>query len=66
MGPGFNERSASDVRKQMGKLVIAKPAVDTGRKRNAVLVDLGNSGMDHISDCESGMRCRGYRDEIAR
>lgn len=36
VGTGFNERSASDLREQMDRLVIAKPAVDTGRKHNAV------------------------------
>ncbi|MBX5247861.1 MULTISPECIES: non-homologous end-joining DNA ligase [unclassified Rhizobium] len=38
VGTGFNERSATELRTQMDKLVIAKPAVDTGRKRNAVFV----------------------------
>ncbi|TAV89336.1 non-homologous end-joining DNA ligase [Rhizobium leguminosarum] len=38
VGTGFNERSAADLREQMDKLIIAKPAVDTGRKRNAVFV----------------------------
>ncbi|MBY3495310.1 non-homologous end-joining DNA ligase [Rhizobium laguerreae] len=39
VGTGFNERSAAELREQMDKLIIAKPAVDTGRKRNAVFVD---------------------------
>lgn len=39
VGTGFNERSASELRKQMDKMIISKPAVDTGRKRNAVFVD---------------------------
>lgn len=39
VGTGFNERSATELRRQMDKLVIAKPAVDTGRKRNAVFID---------------------------
>ncbi|MGO8074724.1 non-homologous end-joining DNA ligase [Rhizobium leguminosarum] len=39
VGTGFNERSASELRKLMDKLIIGKPAVDTGRKRNAVFVD---------------------------
>ncbi|MBB2719111.1 UNVERIFIED_ORG: bifunctional non-homologous end joining protein LigD [Rhizobium etli] len=38
VGTGFNERSAGELREQMDKLVIGKPAVDTGRKRNAVFV----------------------------
>ncbi|TBH22192.1 ATP-dependent DNA ligase [Rhizobium leguminosarum] len=38
VGTGFNERSANELRKQMDKLIIGKPAVDTGRKRNAVFV----------------------------
>ncbi|MBB3594350.1 bifunctional non-homologous end joining protein LigD [Rhizobium sp. BK529] len=38
VGTGFNARSASDVRDQMDELIIDKPAVDTGRKRNAVFV----------------------------
>lgn len=38
-GTGFNERSAAELRKQMDKLIIGKPAVDTGRKRNAVFID---------------------------
>ncbi|TAX45913.1 ATP-dependent DNA ligase (plasmid) [Rhizobium leguminosarum] len=38
VGTGFNERSAAELRKQMDKLIIGKPAVDTGRKRNAVFV----------------------------
>lgn len=39
VGTGFNERSAAKLRMQMDKLVIGKPAIDTGRKRNAVFVD---------------------------
>ncbi|MBX5181686.1 ATP-dependent DNA ligase [Rhizobium sp. NZLR5] len=39
VGTGFNERSANELREQMDKLKIGKPAVDTGRKRNAVFVD---------------------------
>ncbi|TAV48370.1 ATP-dependent DNA ligase [Rhizobium leguminosarum] len=39
VGTGFNERSAAELREQMDKLIIGKPAVDTGRKRNAVFVD---------------------------
>lgn len=38
VGTGFNERSAGELRKQMDKLIIGKPAVDTGRKRIAVFV----------------------------
>ncbi|QJS27488.1 non-homologous end-joining DNA ligase [Rhizobium ruizarguesonis] len=38
VGTGFNERSAAELRVQMDKLIIGKPAVDTGRKRNAVFV----------------------------
>ncbi|MBY3021809.1 non-homologous end-joining DNA ligase [Rhizobium leguminosarum] len=38
VGTGFNERSAAALREQMDKLIINKPAVDTGRKRNAVFV----------------------------
>ncbi|PDS65113.1 ATP-dependent DNA ligase [Rhizobium anhuiense] len=38
VGTGFNERSASELRKQLDKLVIGKPAVNTGRKRKAVYV----------------------------
>ncbi|RWY71644.1 ATP-dependent DNA ligase [Rhizobium leguminosarum] len=38
VGTGFNERSAAELREQMDKLIINKPAVDTGRKRNAVFV----------------------------
>ncbi|NKK79765.1 non-homologous end-joining DNA ligase [Rhizobium leguminosarum] len=38
VGTGFNERSAAELREQMDKLIIGKPAVDTGRKRNAVFV----------------------------
>ncbi|MFB2608426.1 ATP-dependent DNA ligase, partial [Rhizobium phaseoli] len=33
VGTGFNERSASQLREQMDKLIIARPAVGTGRKR---------------------------------
>ncbi|TBY54507.1 ATP-dependent DNA ligase [Rhizobium leguminosarum bv. viciae] len=39
VGTGFNERSAGDLRKQMDKLIIDKPVVETGRKRDAVFVD---------------------------
>ncbi|EJC66167.1 DNA polymerase LigD-like ligase domain-containing protein [Rhizobium leguminosarum bv. viciae WSM1455] len=39
VGTGFSERSAAELREQMDRLVIAKPAVDTGRKRNAVFID---------------------------
>ncbi|MGO7686292.1 non-homologous end-joining DNA ligase [Rhizobium ruizarguesonis] len=39
VGTGFNEQSAAELREQMDKLIIGKPAVDTGRKRNAVFVD---------------------------
>lgn len=38
VGTGFNERSAAELREQMDKLIIGKPAADTGRKRNAVFV----------------------------
>ncbi|MCW0014930.1 non-homologous end-joining DNA ligase [Rhizobium sp. BT-226] len=38
VGTGFNERSATELREQMDKLIIGKPAVDTGRKRNAVFL----------------------------
>lgn len=38
VGTGFNERSAVELRMQMDKLIIGKPAVDTGRKRNAIFV----------------------------
>ncbi|TAW32070.1 ATP-dependent DNA ligase [Rhizobium leguminosarum] len=38
VGTGFNERSAADLREKMDKLIISKPTVDTGRKRNAVFV----------------------------
>lgn len=38
VGTGFNERSAAELRKQMDMLVIATPAVDTGRKREAVFI----------------------------
>ncbi|MEH7904346.1 non-homologous end-joining DNA ligase [Rhizobium laguerreae] len=37
VGTGFNERYA-ELREQMDKLIVGKPAVDTGRKRNAVFV----------------------------
>lgn len=33
------KKPAETIRKQMDKLIIGKPAVDTGRKRNAVFVD---------------------------
>lgn len=33
VGTGFNERSASELREQMDRLTIAKPAVDTEWKR---------------------------------
>ncbi|MGZ2504531.1 bifunctional non-homologous end joining protein LigD [Rhizobium beringeri] len=39
VGTGFNERSAAELREQMDKLIISKPAVDPGRKRNAVFID---------------------------
>lgn len=39
VGTGFNERSADELREQMDKLKIAQPAVDTGRKRNAVFIE---------------------------
>ncbi|TAY23203.1 ATP-dependent DNA ligase [Rhizobium ruizarguesonis] len=39
VGTGFNQRSAAELREQMDKLIISKPAVDTGRKRNAVFID---------------------------
>ncbi|MBB6224591.1 non-homologous end-joining DNA ligase [Rhizobium leguminosarum] len=39
VGTGFNERSASELREQMDTLIIAKSAVDTGRKRNAVFIE---------------------------
>ncbi|RWY68800.1 non-homologous end-joining DNA ligase [Rhizobium sp. WSM1325] len=39
VGTGFSERSAAELREQMDRLIIAKPAVDTGRKRNAVFID---------------------------
>ncbi|TCA18511.1 ATP-dependent DNA ligase [Rhizobium leguminosarum bv. viciae] len=39
VGTGFNEGSAAELREQMDKLIIGKPAVNTGRKRNAVFVD---------------------------
>ncbi|MBX5015976.1 non-homologous end-joining DNA ligase [Rhizobium lentis] len=38
VGTGFNERSAVELREQMDRLIIRKPAVDTGRKRDAVFV----------------------------
>ncbi|MEY9198479.1 bifunctional non-homologous end joining protein LigD [Sinorhizobium fredii] len=39
VGTGFNERSATDLRRQLDMIVIAKHAVDTGRKkRDAVYV----------------------------
>ncbi|EJC84246.1 DNA polymerase LigD-like ligase domain-containing protein [Rhizobium leguminosarum bv. trifolii WSM2297] len=38
VGTGFDERSAVELREQMDKRVIGKPAVDTGRKRNAVFI----------------------------
>ncbi|MGO8049816.1 non-homologous end-joining DNA ligase [Rhizobium leguminosarum] len=38
VGTGFNQRSAAELREQMDKLIISKPAVDTGRKRNAVFI----------------------------
>jgi bifunctional non-homologous end joining protein LigD len=38
VGTGFNERSAAELRSQMDKLIIGNPAVDTGRKRNAIFV----------------------------
>ncbi|MBY5733418.1 ATP-dependent DNA ligase [Rhizobium leguminosarum] len=38
VGTGFNDRSATELRDQMDTLIIGKPAVDTGRKRNAVFV----------------------------
>ncbi|MGR9386467.1 non-homologous end-joining DNA ligase [Rhizobium leguminosarum] len=38
VGTGFNERSAGELREQMDNLIIGKPAVDTGRKRNAVFI----------------------------
>ncbi|MGV4796103.1 non-homologous end-joining DNA ligase [Rhizobium sp. F40D2] len=39
VGTGFNERSASALREQMERLIIAKPPVDIGRKRNAVFIE---------------------------
>lgn len=39
VGTGFNERSAGELRQQMDRLKIAKPVVDTGRKRNAVFIE---------------------------
>ncbi|MBY4589501.1 non-homologous end-joining DNA ligase [Rhizobium redzepovicii] len=39
VGTGFNERSAGELRAQMDKLKMGKPAVDTGRKRNAVFIE---------------------------
>jgi bifunctional non-homologous end joining protein LigD len=38
VGTGFNARSGPELREQMDKLIIDKPAVNTGRKRNAVFV----------------------------
>ncbi|MBX5021247.1 non-homologous end-joining DNA ligase [Rhizobium lentis] len=38
VGTGFNERSAAELREEMDKLIIRKPAVNTGRKRDAVFV----------------------------
>ncbi|ANM16896.1 ATP-dependent DNA ligase protein [Rhizobium sp. N541] len=38
VGTGFNERSAGELREKMDKLIIGKPAVETGRKRDAVFV----------------------------
>ncbi|AHG45143.1 ATP-dependent DNA ligase [Rhizobium leguminosarum bv. trifolii CB782] len=38
VGTGFNERSAAELRERMDKRIIGKPAVNTGRKRNAVYV----------------------------
>ncbi|RUM06839.1 non-homologous end-joining DNA ligase [Rhizobium chutanense] len=38
VGTGFNERSAAELRELMDKLIVRKPAADTGRKRNAVFV----------------------------
>ncbi|EJB02860.1 DNA polymerase LigD-like ligase domain-containing protein [Rhizobium leguminosarum bv. trifolii WSM597] len=38
VGTGFNERSAGELRQQMDELIVGKPAVDIGRKRNAVFV----------------------------
>ncbi|ACI55671.1 DNA polymerase LigD, ligase domain protein [Rhizobium leguminosarum bv. trifolii WSM2304] len=39
VGTGFNERSAAELREQMDKLIIPQPAVNTGRKRNAVFIE---------------------------
>ncbi|MBY5404616.1 ATP-dependent DNA ligase [Rhizobium leguminosarum] len=39
VGTGFNERSAAELREHMDNLIIGKPAVDTGRIRNAVFID---------------------------
>ncbi|WP_327212298.1 non-homologous end-joining DNA ligase [Rhizobium beringeri] len=39
VGTGFNERSAAELLEPMDNLIISKPAVDTGRKRNAVFID---------------------------
>ncbi|ARQ57009.1 ATP-dependent DNA ligase domain-containing protein [Rhizobium sp. Kim5] len=36
---GHHESSAAELRRQIDKLIIAKPALDAGRKRNAVFVD---------------------------
>ncbi|MBB2674532.1 UNVERIFIED_ORG: bifunctional non-homologous end joining protein LigD [Rhizobium esperanzae] len=38
VGTGFNESSAAELRTQMNKLIMGSPAVDTGRKRNAIFV----------------------------
>ncbi|MDP9809336.1 bifunctional non-homologous end joining protein LigD [Rhizobium tibeticum] len=38
VGTGFNERSALELRAQMDKITTSKPAVETGRKRDAVYV----------------------------
>jgi bifunctional non-homologous end joining protein LigD len=40
VGTGFNQRTATALRKQMDKLKIAKPAVETGRKeKDAVYIE---------------------------
>ncbi|MDR9809551.1 non-homologous end-joining DNA ligase [Rhizobium hidalgonense] len=39
VGTGFDERSAAELREQMDTLIIAKPAVNAGRKRNAVFIE---------------------------
>lgn len=44
---GFNERSASDLREQMDRFTIVKPAADTGRKRNAAFIE-----PKHIAEME--------------